>query len=135
MRFEVSSQKNQCKPMFILQGHGITLICYSSHRAARAVKNDIMVAISDYVKAVDSSVKTAQYGITFASNIIWLCQNLKKEPPSDVPAFMDEVGMIGNKALKQAEETRDAFNSVNRHFLQVCIQEKIFIRVRFRVVD
>jgi len=135
MRFEVSTPTNQCKPVFISQDHDIALICYSSHRVARAVKKVITAVIGDYVKAVDSSVKTAQYGITFASNIIWLCQNLKKEPASDVPAFMDEVGMIGDQALKQAEETRDAFSSVNRRFLQVCIQEKIFIRVRFRVVD
>jgi hypothetical protein len=75
------------------------------------------------MKAVESSVKTAQYGITLASNFIWLCENLNKDDASDVLMFLDEAATIGNKAIDQAQSTLDAFRNVQESFRRVRIHE------------
>jgi hypothetical protein len=75
------------------------------------------------MKAVESSLRTAQYGITFATNIICHCENLNKDVASDVLMFVDEVATIGNKAIDQAKSTLEAFRYVKESFRQVRIHE------------
>jgi len=91
----------------------------SRHPAIIAVEKEVRVVYSDYLKAIEASVKVAGHGITFAADAASLCEYLNQAPGADVRLFIDEMRKIADQVHSDAEDTYKKFSTVRGTLLLI----------------
>ena len=86
---------------------------------AAAVGEDIRPVAKAYLEAINTSVETAGYGITFAEDAVELCNSLIPSSHPDTPLFINEMRATAGQAHVGAKHTVQKFRDVQRQVLQV----------------
>jgi hypothetical protein len=84
-------------------------------------------ATDHYIKALHSSVETADNGINLAAHATYYLDNYEKYDEPDVAEFRKELEQWGKNAHRQATLTHFEFSNVGNLFKEVRVQGVLFI--------
>jgi hypothetical protein len=72
-----------------------------------------------YLKAIETSVKAAEHGFTFASKAIRLCERLSRDPNTNIRQSIKEMRQIARQAHRDVNDTSKKFSAIRRTLIQV----------------
>jgi len=91
----------------------------SGHPTLMPVEKKVRGVYTDYLEAIEMSVKVAGHGITFAADAVSVCECLSQDPSNDVCSFINEMKTIAGLAHGEAEDTYNKFRAVRGTLLLV----------------
>lgn len=94
----------------------------SDNHQVQEILNRIRGEVMNYYRSIDQSVKMADSGHSFAQDAEILCEifvNTSQYSIEDIKNYLDDMRLVGEKALAEAKATRELFKSNRERFFEM----------------